>query len=190
MPTSVTFPRASSIPYFVVFTTTPRSADLAKEIAADATISISLVRQVTITEAPSLPPTPPYTPSTSNEDLSSSRPGGFGRVARSGRFRVVKPPKSLDDLLEGCDKPLPRLPAQVVLSVSHTLQNTICIGFPKRPRHQGCEQGSHPSLSTQASLPDGLHKDKIQLNKTMLPSIDWAGVSLKVRGLRRVTVCH
>lgn len=57
--------------------------------------------------------------------------------------------------------------------------NDMCIGFPKRPRQQSNKQ-SHPSLETIATLPDGLHKARIQLNKDMLPCIDWAGVSVKV----------
>lgn len=29
-------------------------------------------------------------------------------------------------------------------------------------------------------MPDGLYKGRMQLNKSMLPSIDWAGLSVKV----------
>jgi len=55
----------------------------------------------------------------------------------------------------------------------------MCIGFPKRPRIQ-CDNQRHPSLETVAALPDGLHKTRISLDKDMIPSIDWAGVSVKV----------
>jgi hypothetical protein len=48
MPNPATFLRSASIPYFVVYTTTPKSILLSREIAADATIAVSLVRQVTI----------------------------------------------------------------------------------------------------------------------------------------------
>ncbi len=39
---------------------------------------------------------------------------------------------------------------------------------------------SHPSLETIASLPDGLHKTRIPLNRDMVPGIDWGGISVKV----------
>ncbi|RDB30650.1 hypothetical protein Hypma_005833 [Hypsizygus marmoreus] len=178
LPTAVTFSRTSSIPYFVVFTTTPRSPDLAKEIAADATISVSLRRQVTVIEQISPPPTPPHTPSSSSEESDGTRHKLLKRVARS-QVRLNRAAKALEDNLDLRDKPLPRLPTQTVFTESLSLQNCICIGFPKRPRQQLGDGRSHPSLDSHASLPDGLHKAKIALQKDMLPCIDWAGVSVK-----------
>lgn len=95
--------------------------------------------------------------------------------------RVVKPlsPRVSDESLEVDQKPLPRLPMHAVFKDSRLLHTSICIGFPKRPRqHTGSDH--HPSLEAQSSLPDGLHKAKFNLNKDMLPSIDWQGVSVKV----------
>ncbi|KAF9458236.1 hypothetical protein BDZ94DRAFT_1201451 [Collybia nuda] len=181
LPTSVTFTRTSHIPYFVVFTTMPRSPNLAREIAADATISVSLLRQVTVTEQSSPPPTPPLTPSTSSDDSDTTRHKLLKRVARSqSRLNsAARAIKAFDDNTDFRDKPLPRLPTQTVFTESRTLQNSICIGFPKRPRQLVSDSRSHPSLDSHASLPDGLHKAKIALQKEMLPCIDWAGVSVK-----------
>lgn len=59
MPSPASFSRRSSLPYFVVFTTKPRSRTLAAEIMADATIAVSLVRRIgfnkVIRDLPKLP---------------------------------------------------------------------------------------------------------------------------------------
>ncbi|KAG8216768.1 hypothetical protein J3R82DRAFT_7012 [Butyriboletus roseoflavus] len=67
-------------------------------------------------------------------------------------------------------KPLPEL-SQEVFSVSRTLETQLSIGFPKRPRANAASQ----------SLPDGLYKGRVQLSKGMLPSMDWPGITVKVR---------
>lgn len=180
MPSSITFTRTSSVPYFVVFKTILRSVDMAKEIASDATISVSLLRQVVVTEGASLRPSSPCPP-TSSHDASRS----YKRSLPSGYCRTAKPAKRSDNNSDFRDKSLPRLPTHAVFSESRTVQNSICIGFPKRPRRQICNPGGHPSLDSQVSLPDGLHKGIIQLHEGMLPSIDWAGVSVKVCGYGR-----
>ncbi|KAF9061548.1 hypothetical protein BDP27DRAFT_1337948 [Rhodocollybia butyracea] len=172
LPTAIGFSRTSSIPYYVVFTTTPRNPALAREIASDATISATLMRQITVTEQSCLPPSPPQSPSASDE---SSENRGVQLLKR-----VVKPlsPRLSDEVLEDM-KPLPRLPMHAVFNDMRMLHTTICIGFPKRPRQQTARDDAHPSLEAQSSLPDGLHKAKFNLHKDMLPSIDWAGVSVK-----------
>jgi hypothetical protein len=38
----------------------------------------------------------------------------------------------------------------------------------------------HPPLDVANSLPDGLYKGKLKLEKHILPSLDWAGLSVKV----------
>ena len=180
LPTSVTFSRSSAIPYYVVFTTTPRSLTLTREIASDATISVTLVRKITVTEPSSPPPTPPQTPSTGDE--SDSTRGGklLRRVVRSRAGSITSwSPTLKSPTEESSEKPLPRLPTQTVFSESRPLHSSICIGFPKRPRHQAGPE-KHPSLDLQAALPDGLHKAKFVLSRNMLPSIDWSGVSVKV----------
>ncbi|KIK56667.1 hypothetical protein GYMLUDRAFT_1012811 [Collybiopsis luxurians FD-317 M1] len=174
LPTSVSFSRSSSIPYYVVFTTTPRNPVLAKEIATDATVSATLIRQITVTEPSSFPPTPPRTPSGGSDESEGIR--GVQLLKR-----VVKPlsPRSSDEALEDVNKDLPRLPMHAVFNDSRMLHTSICIGFPKRPRQHTRADQKHPSLEAQSSLPDGLHKAKFNLNKDMLPSIDWSGVSVK-----------
>ncbi|KAJ8081755.1 hypothetical protein PM082_007601 [Marasmius tenuissimus] len=179
LPTSVTFSRNSAIPYYVVFTTTPRSLTLTREIASDATISVTLVRKITVTEPSSPPPTPPQTPSTSDE--SDSMRGGnlLRRVVRSRAGSISSwSPTLKTPAEENFEKALPRLPMQTVFSESRPLHTSICIGFPKRPRHQAGPE-KHPSLDSQNSLPDGLYKARFVLSRNMLPSIDWSGVSVK-----------
>ncbi|KAJ7666143.1 hypothetical protein DFH06DRAFT_1268270 [Mycena polygramma] len=180
LPTSVTFSRASSIPYFCVFTTTPRSSTLAREIASDATVSISVFSQVTITEPAVLPITPPQTPL--SEDSHDSLPFQQPRTKLLRRVRSRTSPWSpraqVQDDSDTREKPLPRLPTQTAFSATQTIHTDICIGFPKRPRHQPTSD-KHPSLQSHQALPDGLHKSKIPLNRDMLPSIDWAGISVK-----------
>ncbi|KAJ6603186.1 hypothetical protein DFH09DRAFT_899325 [Mycena vulgaris] len=176
LPTSLTFARTSSMPFFVVFTTVPRSKTLAREIATDATISISVLRQMTITEDSAVISTTPETL------LSGSS------EARSLRFKtkVLKRIKLNSSLwspqssmtIDPPQKPLPSLPAHY-FSDARIVYNGMCICFPKRPRHQLNEQKEYPTLDTHRALPDGLHKGTIILNRNMLTSIDWGGVSLK-----------
>ncbi|KAF7316203.1 hypothetical protein MIND_00138700 [Mycena indigotica] len=177
LPTSVTFSRAASIPFFVVFTTTPRSSPLAREIAADATISITVFSQITITEPAVLPITPPQTPQSEESSSDSSSFHQGSRLLRRVRSRQSPwSARSTEDSEK--DKPLPRLPTQTAFTTTQTIYNGISIGFPKRPRHQhGPEK--HPSLHAHQALPDGLYKSKIPLDREMLPSIDWASVSVK-----------
>ncbi|KAI3608216.1 hypothetical protein WG66_006559 [Moniliophthora roreri] len=178
LPTSVTFSRTSSIPYYVVFTTIPRSLTLTREIASDATISVTLLRKITVTEQSSLPPTPPQTPSSASEESDSPRGNLLKRVVRSRAGSFTWSPKTPADEAFDREKPLPRLPMHTVFTESRPLHTSICIGFPKRPRHQAGPE-KHPTLDSQAALPDGLHKAKFVLSKNMLPSIDWSGVSVK-----------
>ena len=79
------------------------------------------------------------------------------------------------------DKPLPPIPAgKQGISDTRILQTDVCVGFPKRPRNRIQPHEQHPSIDAHTSLPDGLYKGKLQLNKNMLPTIDWAGLVVKV----------
>ncbi len=173
-----------------MFTTTPRSSTLAREIASDATISVSLLREVRIDAI--IPryttPTASSTPSTSSDESdmppvssrrllrrvvkssgTNSRAGSLTRT--TSRTRTGGPPS---------EKPLPQLPSPGI-SESRALYTDVSVGFPKRPRYR-CEPGQrHPTLEEHKALPDGLYKGKIQLDKHMLPTFDWAGVRVKVR---------
>jgi hypothetical protein len=195
----VTFSRRSSIPYFVVFTTTPRSVTLAREIASDATVSVSVIRQVTIRE-PVVLPSPPITPTSSGDELDGSAlPRGTGgflrRVVRKKTSSTLRSLRSSGDSssdhghgslaispnFDLKEKPLPQLPLQTVWTNSQTLHTAMCLGFPKRPRSGSDPARKHPTLEEQAALPDGLHKSKILLNRFMVPSVSWAGLNVKVR---------
>lgn len=182
LPHPVTFSRSGSIPYFVVFTTNPRSATLAREIATDATISVSLQREVRVDAATPLyaTPSPTGTPSTSSDESESLPPVSSRRLlkrvvtarsAPASLARARQPPK---------EKPLPQLPSPGV-NETRALHVDMCIGFPKRPRYRCEPHQKHPPLESHASLPDGLYKGKIQLDKHMLPAFDWAGLRVKVR---------
>jgi hypothetical protein len=181
LPDPPTFPRSGYIPFFVVFTTKPRSSTLAREIAADATIAVSLLRQVTVLSRPS----PLYSPtalssSSSSEELDAPPITTKRRLLR----RVVRSTPSLTSDSKSSakaapkDKPLPPIPHGV--SDTRSLQTDVCIGFPKRPKNRMAAHQRHPPLEETASLPDGLYKGKLRLDKSMLPSIDWAGLGVKV----------
>lgn len=183
LPSPGNFSRYAAIPYYVVFTTSPRSLSLSREITADATISVSLIRQVTISTPPSSATSPPLTPSSSADDSdSSSSPQVpmsrklFGRIAKSAPAILSRAPGVPQESTPIMDKPLPLIPSGgfAPFCENRTLHTDVCVGFPKRPRHRQDEPQSN------GSLPDGLYKGKIQLNKTMLPGIDWPSVSVKV----------
>ena len=96
--------------------------------------------------------------------------------------------RSVTDLGEASKigKPLPPLPP-AVLQDTKVLQTAVSIGFPKRPRQA---EGQSPSESSK-SLPDGLYRGKIPLGSTMLPSFEWAGLSVKVcANVRRRPYCR
>ena len=185
LPHPANFSRSSSISYFVVFTTNPRSSTLAREIASDATISVSLLREVRIDAiTPRYTPTAPSTPSTSSDEsdlppvasrrllhrvvnrVPGSRSGSLTRGSRTPRTPL--------------EKPLPQLPGPGI-SETRALHTDMCVGFPKRPRYRCEPHEKHPSLEKHKSLPDGLYKGKIQLDKEMIPAFDWAGLRVKVR---------
>ena len=191
LPVPSTFPRSASIPYFVVFTTNPRDPALCREIAVDATIAISLLRQVPFqigrrSPPPSLhSPTVSFSSHTSDESDSPSRPRKLlRRVAKSSQIlssshssaeslkRRNLPPRK--------DKPLPDLPPNPGIMDTRTLHTDMSLGFPKRPRNRADSNQPPSPLDTDNSMPDGLYKGRMQLNKSMLPSIDWAGLSVKV----------
>lgn len=193
LPNPASCSRLASMPYFVVFKTHPYSRGLSREISADATIAVSLLRVVTINitrpytvispaSAPaSAPPSswnfedhnePPTTPTTRLlKRMVKSAPPMLNRATSRDDLRKVFSSAEKE-------KELPPIPPPAV-SETRTLQTEMCIGFPKRPRHK-IGPDEHPSLEDHAALPDGLYKGKMQLNPNMLPSIDWAGLNVKV----------
>lgn len=184
LPDPPTLPRSGYVPFFVVFTTRPRSSILAREIAADATIAVSLLRQITVLSGPS----PLYSPTasaasvTTAEDsdarsTSSKRSILRRRAAKSSPSTPSGSPRSLQQPVPQ-DKPLPPIPHGI--SDMRSLHTDVCIGFPKRPRNRVAAHQRHPSIEEHAALPDGLYKGKLRLDKTMLPSIEWAGLTVKV----------
>jgi hypothetical protein len=202
LPNPASFSKHGQIPFFVVFTTQPKSKALRREIAADATIAVSLLRQVTVNiERPCTIVTRPYSapvthqkgpPSAwtmgSNLEELDSRPTTTGilkRMVKSAPPRLMKS-ISYTDIRSASlsNKELPPLPppsptGAVAYAETRTLQTRMSIGFPKRPR-SACAPDEHPSLEAHAALPDGLYKGNIHLNPQLLPSIDWAGLNVKV----------
>ncbi|KZV75892.1 hypothetical protein PENSPDRAFT_14991 [Peniophora sp. CONT] len=194
IPTPSTFPRSATVPFFVVFSTTPRSRQLAREIASDATITVNLLRQVSVDSSQSrpsslsspatTPSSPPSSPSDEGSDplppTSFHRRSGsrllLKRGARSARPLLLRAYRSVTDLGEASKigKPLPPLPP-AVLQDTKVLQTAVSIGFPKRPR----QADGQSSTESSKSLPDGLYRGKIPLGSNMLPSFEWAGLSVK-----------
>lgn len=165
----------------------------------DATITVSLLRQIVIEQyspsprpspgyQPTVPPTPPSSAGEESDTQSQAsshhrrrRHRLLKRVVTGGSANTptrVKGGRSLSTQRQ--QKPLP--PAPLVVQESQTIQTSVSIGFPKRPRsHTQTTPGGHPSLDAHNALPDGLYKGRLQLNKGMLPSLEWHGISIKVR---------
>lgn len=212
IPAKVTLPNPSSfskhgqISFFVVFTTQPRSKTLRREIAADATIAVSLLRKVTvniqrpctIVSSPYSAPVmyqkgqgPPsaWTMGSNFEEGGDSRSTAttiLKRMVKSSAPLRLRKSSSHGDLRStlSVNKDLPLLPppsppGTISCTDARILQTQMSIGFPKRPR-SACAPNEHPSLEAHAGLPDGLYKGKINLNPQLLPSIDWAGLNVKV----------
>lgn len=312
MPNPASFHRRTSIPYFVVFTTSPRSRTLAAEIMADATIAVSLVRRVSFDKPTRglvvnsssnawnakgkersglstgalrsvasssdlgvahrknargpLPPIPRLdtspaiialhssgshspsspqsagvpgsaSPSTSVEgrekdtektrDAISSQRRLLKRVVKSAPpilsgFRLSRADPDSDNpvphtnsnsvsssIWRQTEKPLPTIPQESELPLSptqaqvdelgrtttltvspvtsstrltdsRTLHTDVSVGFPKRPKGRANSPGSHPSLETINTLPDGLYKGNIPLQRGWFPSVQWKGLSIEV----------
>ena len=203
LPNPASFSKNSQIPFFVVFTTQPRSKALCREIAADATIAVSLIRKVTVNiQRPCTIVSPPYSAPVTHQKghgppsawtTGSNFEEGDSRSAAATILKRIRstPPRlmkssSYTDLRSAfsVNKELPALPppsppGAVAYTEARTLQTRMSIGFPKRPR-SACAPDEHPSLEAHAALPDGLHKGKVILNPQLLPSIDWAGLNVKV----------
>lgn len=204
LPNPASFSKNGRIPLFVVFTTQPRSKTLCREIAADATIAVSLLRKVTVniqrpctivspvrarsvTHLKGQSPPSAWSSGSSSED-ADSRPTAttiLKRMVKSAPPRLMKS-SSYSDIRSAFSNnkelpPLPPLspPGSVSYTETRTLEAKMSIGFPKRPR-SACAPDEHPSLEAHAALPDGLYKGKIDLGRHLLPSIDWAGLNVKV----------
>jgi hypothetical protein len=210
IPTKITLPNPASfskdgqIPFFVVFTTQPRSKTLRREIASDATIAVSLLRKVTVNiERPCTIVSSPYTapliyqksqgppsawnvgPNLEEVDSRSTATTILKRMVKSAPPRLMKSSSCIDITSAfSINKELPPLPppsppSAVAHVETRTLETRMSIGFPKRPR-SACTPNEHPSLEAHTTLPDGLYKGKISLGPKLLPSIDWAGLNVKV----------
>lgn len=184
MPSTLTFCRASSIPFFVVFTTTPRDTLLAREVAGDATITVSVFSQVSVVEDS------PYTPtgidtvlSDRSSDSRSSRLTAKRLFKRSRSKTSLSSSQSSDSTRSTASQSLPSLPSRTIFSDIQTVYTGMSIGFPKRPRHTSSSSKAHPTLEEARCLPDGLYKDTIPLGRDILTSFNWGGISVKVRPL-------
>lgn len=204
LPNPALFSKNGQIPFFVVFTTQPRSKTLCREIAADATIAVSLLRKVTVniqrpctivsrlysapvTHQKGQGPPSAWTMGSNLEEVDSrSTPTTIlKRMVKSAPPRLIMSPSYSDlRLALSINKELPPLPppsppGAATYTETRTLQTRMSIGFPKRPR-SACAPDEHPSLEAHTALPDGLYKGEIELNPQLLPSIDWAGLNVKV----------
>ncbi|EPS95123.1 hypothetical protein FOMPIDRAFT_1133019 [Fomitopsis schrenkii] len=200
LPETTAFSRTSTIPYYVVFTTTPRSPTLAREIVLDATITIALMRQVSIEVAPGSPSSESLSsPSLSSPALTNASTTSLSSGSdEATSFILAHKTRLLKRLVNsapprlprrGFKFPLPRRPSQVVVphvveepegyTDERTLYTDVYAGFPKRPKLRTEPGMKHPSLNATALLPDGLYKAKMSLHPQMIPSINWADLSVK-----------
>lgn len=167
----------------------------------DATITVALLRQVSIEVTPGSPasesPSSPSlsTPALTNASTTSLSSGSDEATSfvLAHKTRLLKrivnsaPPRLPR---RGFKLPFPRRPSQVVVppvveepegySDERTLYTGVYAGFPKRPRLRTEPGMKHPSLNATALLPDGLYKAKMSLHPQMIPSINWADLSVKV----------
>jgi hypothetical protein len=175
MPNPVTFQRSGVLPYFIVFTTTPRSIGLSKLIASHSRITVSFLRCISVSETPETPPTPPLTPSSDDSDGASGpkKSRVLRRIHSANKFSPKSEQASSNNAQSG------HL-LQVVYSDTTTIMKKEFLGFPKRPRARVAPNTTHPSLEDQIGLPDGLLKDGFNLSAGMLPSTDWMGLNIKV----------
>ncbi|CCL98207.1 uncharacterized protein FIBRA_00201 [Fibroporia radiculosa] len=198
IPDVPSFPRSASVPYYVVFTTSPRSPTLAREIVLDATIAVSVHRQINIDTSPASPSTPslasPTSPLSSSSSSSGSDFDSPSSFILSHKTKLMKrmvrsaPPIISRKQQLKLTAPVPPLPPFVDAagrggtegySETRTLFTDVYAGFPKRPRIRMNPGQQHPSMTALTLLPDGLYKSKVQLNKNMVPSIGWTDLSVK-----------
>ncbi|PCH35381.1 hypothetical protein WOLCODRAFT_139875 [Wolfiporia cocos MD-104 SS10] len=193
LPDVPTFGRTASIPYYVVFTTTPRSPSLARDIFTDATITVSLTRQVNMDAPPGSPSSQSVVSAgspSSASSLSSSEDGPSSSILAHKTRLMRRVVSSAPPILSRRQPKLPiqQLPPLGMAEVEHApqgfsetraLYRDVYAGFPKRPKLRVEPGQKHPSLSALAQLPDGLYKSKLQLSRSLMPSIDWADLSVK-----------
>lgn len=185
LPDTPSFSRSATIPYYVVFTTTPRSPTLAHEILADATISVSLLRQINIDMPPVSPSSASLMSRPSVSSASSSDEASSFILTHKTKLmkRVVNsaPPVLSRRQPKPAPPPRPERPEVSLDGFSETrsLYMDVYVGFPKRPRARLDPGQKHPPLTAHTLLPDGLYKAKMHLNRNMLPSIDWEDLNVK-----------
>lgn len=185
LPDTPSFSRSATIPYYVVFTTTPRSPTLTHEILADATISVSLLRQINIDMPPVSPSSASLMSRPSVSSASSSDEASSFILTHKTKLmkRVVNsaPPVLSRRQPKPVPPPRPERPEVSLDGFSETrsLYMDVYVGFPKRPRARLDPGQKHPPLTAHTLLPDGLYKAKMQLNRNMLPSIDWEDLNVK-----------
>ncbi|KZT71888.1 hypothetical protein DAEQUDRAFT_736398 [Daedalea quercina L-15889] len=115
IPETPSFSRARTIPYYVVFTTAPRSAPLAREIVVDATITVALVRQVALEAPPASPSTPALSsspasalPSPALTNASSTSLSSLSDDAHPPSFVLAHKTRLLKRMVNSAPPRLPR----------------------------------------------------------------------------------
>ncbi|EJD40190.1 hypothetical protein AURDEDRAFT_187120 [Auricularia subglabra TFB-10046 SS5] len=188
LPHPRTFTRESAITYSVTFATDPPSRSLARDIAAEATITVSFARQLLfdpsrgIRTSYSTAPTSSAATATSATTESSARSGsswfGLKRTATtpSARSEANGAPRMLE-------KPLPAPPPEATTSEAKVLKSTVAHGFT-RQRSKGskhAKESSGGSASGPGILfqPDGIYKGKMDLSSEALPTITYGGANVK-----------
>lgn len=151
MPDPATFSRKSSIPYFVVFTTTPRSRSLAAEIMADATIAVSLVRRVGFDKPnPGFAMSGPASSTGGSKGKAKESSGSgfnFGAslrsVSSSADLRSLRRKASFN---RGLVPPMPRLDTSVSVTSSSSSQPSS----PSSPSSTTATSSNHSHIQPEA----------------------------------------
>jgi hypothetical protein len=179
--------------FYVFFTTTPKSEELARKIVKGASIRVSLIRQLRMDRglaiAAPLPRTRHSEDDAQKRALSASPP----RRATTRTPKIFSwqrapedpvwsdkrssAPGSMATSPLSQNKPLPALPKES----SQIYEDVICTiashGFPKRV----IREGKRSSTIVSGSGSDGVFKGALHLSNELSNTIDWPGISLSVR---------
>lgn len=175
LPNPPVFARDSESFFFVAFTTTPNDKSLATLIASDATITLNISCTYRFDPNQAAAHSSKTNQSSARETIWKWNEPPVSPLTRKPLRRSSTKGKrqSLDDSGKEKDKPLPTLPPPTAEDGETTvmLLSTTRTGFPHRPKRK----------PDQTNLPDGIWKGQLNYQWWMIPSLDWAGLSVKVR---------
>lgn len=174
----------------MTFATDPPSRSLARDIAAEAVITVSFARHLHFDPSRGIRTSYSTAPTSSaaSAATATTESSGGGRSFFGGLRRLATtPPRRAGDG-EGAhrrmlEKPLPAPPPEATTSEARVLQTTRAHGFTRAPsasrgKHKKEGSGSGPGI---LFVPDGVYKGKLDLSSEALPTITYGGANVKVR---------